>query len=141
MPETEGQKNVEHVREVAADIGQSCGPYSPISGSSSPTITLSSSSTTQPAVHRSCRRRGHRRIRRQIPLEDPERDRFEIVRQLYRQNLTRPSPTAKIDYAIGIPLTHLGHTDPVLPISRTYHRRRSPPWSAAMPSARRSRAL
>jgi 2,3-dihydroxyphenylpropionate 1,2-dioxygenase len=42
---------------------------------------------------------------------------FEIVRQLYRQNFDPAySSTAKIDYAIGIPLTHLGHTDPVLPI-------------------------
>src|SRR5260370_1899436 len=42
---------------------------------------------------------------------------FEIVRQLYRQNFDPAFPsTAKIDYAIGIPLTHLGHTDPVLPI-------------------------
>ncbi len=42
---------------------------------------------------------------------------FEIVRQLYRQNFDPAfTSTAKIDYAIGIPLTHLGHTDPVLPI-------------------------
>ena len=42
---------------------------------------------------------------------------FEIVRQLYRQGFDPAySSTAKIDYAIGIPLTHLGHTDPVLPI-------------------------
>ena len=42
---------------------------------------------------------------------------FEIVRQLYRQNFDPAfTCTAKIDYAIGIPLTHIGHTDPVLPI-------------------------
>ena len=35
---------------------------------------------------------------------------FEIVRQLYRQNFDPAfTSTAKIDYAIGIPLTHLGH--------------------------------
>src|SRR5437667_5803859 len=40
-----------------------------------------------------------------------------MVRQLYRQNFDPAfTSTAKIDYAIGIPLTHLGHTDPVLPI-------------------------
>ena len=39
------------------------------------------------------------------------------MRQLYRQNFDPAfTSTAKIDYAIGIPLTHLGHTDPVLPI-------------------------
>jgi 2,3-dihydroxyphenylpropionate 1,2-dioxygenase len=40
-----------------------------------------------------------------------------LVRQLYRQNFDPAfTSTAKIDYAIGIPLTHLGHTGPVLPI-------------------------
>jgi 2,3-dihydroxyphenylpropionate 1,2-dioxygenase len=39
------------------------------------------------------------------------------VRQLYRQNFDPAfTSTAKIDYAIGIPLTHIGHTGPVLPI-------------------------
>jgi 2,3-dihydroxyphenylpropionate 1,2-dioxygenase len=39
------------------------------------------------------------------------------VRSLYRQNFDPAfTSTAKIDYAIGIPLTHLGHTGPVLPI-------------------------
>jgi 2,3-dihydroxyphenylpropionate 1,2-dioxygenase len=39
------------------------------------------------------------------------------VRALYRQNFDPAfTSTAKIDYAIGIPLTHIGHTDPVLPI-------------------------
>src|SRR5258707_14652193 len=42
---------------------------------------------------------------------------FEIVDQLYWQNFDRAfTITVKIDYEIGIPLTHLGHTDPVLPI-------------------------
>ncbi len=42
---------------------------------------------------------------------------FELVRQLYRQGFDPAfTSTAKIDYAIGIPLTHLGVTDPVLPI-------------------------
>jgi 2,3-dihydroxyphenylpropionate 1,2-dioxygenase len=42
---------------------------------------------------------------------------FALVRELYRQNFDPAfSSTAKIDYAIGIPLTHIGLTDPVLPI-------------------------
>ena len=42
---------------------------------------------------------------------------FELVRQLYRSGFDPAySSTAKIDYAIGIPLTHLGVTAPVLPI-------------------------
>jgi 2,3-dihydroxyphenylpropionate 1,2-dioxygenase len=43
---------------------------------------------------------------------------FEIVRQLYRRGFDPAfTSTAKIDYAIGIPLTHLGVEAPVLPIS------------------------
>ena len=42
---------------------------------------------------------------------------FELVRQLYQQNFDPAfTSTAKIDYAIGIPLTYLGHSGPVLPI-------------------------
>jgi 2,3-dihydroxyphenylpropionate 1,2-dioxygenase len=42
---------------------------------------------------------------------------FELVRELYRQNFDPAfTSTARIDYAIGIPLTHIGLTDPVLPI-------------------------
>ncbi len=42
---------------------------------------------------------------------------FEIVRQLYGQGFDPAfTSTAKIDYALGIPLTHLGVNDPVLPI-------------------------
>jgi 2,3-dihydroxyphenylpropionate 1,2-dioxygenase len=42
---------------------------------------------------------------------------FELVRQLYRQNFDPAfTSTARIDYAIGIPLTYLGVCDPVLPI-------------------------
>jgi 2,3-dihydroxyphenylpropionate 1,2-dioxygenase len=40
-----------------------------------------------------------------------------LVREMYAQGFDPAfSSTAKIDYAIGIPLTHLGHTAPVLPI-------------------------
>ena len=43
---------------------------------------------------------------------------FEIVRKLYRQGFDPAfTSAAKIDYAIGIPLTHLGVEGPVLPIS------------------------
>src|SRR5262249_9094140 len=42
---------------------------------------------------------------------------FEMVRELYRQGFDPAfTSTAKFDYAIGIPLTHIGHTDPILPI-------------------------
>jgi len=42
---------------------------------------------------------------------------LELVRRLYRQGFDPAfTSTAHIDYAIGIPLTHLGVTAPVLPI-------------------------
>src|SRR6202011_204827 len=42
---------------------------------------------------------------------------FEIVRQMYAQNFDPAfTSVAKIDYALGIPLTHLAIADPVLPI-------------------------
>ncbi|WP_136685617.1 DODA-type extradiol aromatic ring-opening family dioxygenase [Falsirhodobacter xinxiangensis] len=42
---------------------------------------------------------------------------FELVRRLYQEGFDPAfTSTAKIDYAIGIPLTHLGVTAPVLPI-------------------------
>src|SRR5271167_3535424 len=40
-----------------------------------------------------------------------------LVRDLYRQGFDPAfTSTAKFDYAMGIPLTHLGHAAPVLPI-------------------------
>src|SRR5579875_2155113 len=42
---------------------------------------------------------------------------FEIVRQLYAQGFDPAfTSVARIDYALGIPLTHLEVSDPVLPI-------------------------
>src|SRR5262249_58315406 len=42
---------------------------------------------------------------------------FEIVKGLYRQGFDPAfTSTARVDYAMGIPLTHLGVEDPVLPI-------------------------
>ena len=42
---------------------------------------------------------------------------FEIVRQMYAQGFDPAfTSVAKIDYALGIPLTHLEIADPVLPI-------------------------
>ena len=50
-------------------------------------------------------------------MEVPSEIGFELVRQLYRQGFDPAfTSVAKIDYAMGIPLTHLGVEDPVLPI-------------------------
>ena len=119
MPETEDKKNVEHVREVAADIGKRLRALKP------DLWIIFSNDHVEQFFHQSCppftihvggEATGDfagRKFHWQVPSEIG----FEIVRQLYRQNFDPAfSSTAKIDYAIGIPLTHIGHTDPVLPI-------------------------
>ena len=119
MPETEDKKNVEHVREVAADIGKKLRALKPdlwIIFSNDHAEQFFHNAAPPFTVHVGGEATGDfagRKFHWKIPSEIG----FEIVRQLYRQNFDPAfTSTAKIDYAIGIPLTHLGHTDPVLPI-------------------------
>ena len=119
MPETEDKKNVEHVREVAADIGRRLRALKPdlwIIFSNDHAEQFFHQAAPPFTVHVGGEASGEfagRKFHWKIPSEIG----FEIVRQLYRQSFDPAfTSTAKIDYAIGIPLTHLGHTDPVLPI-------------------------
>jgi len=119
MPETEDKKNVEHVREVAADVGKKLRALEPdlwIIFSNDHAEQFFHATAPPFTVHVGGEASGDfagRKFHWKIPSEIG----FEIVRQLYRQNFDPAfTSTAKIDYAIGIPLTHLGHTDPVLPI-------------------------
>jgi 2,3-dihydroxyphenylpropionate 1,2-dioxygenase len=119
MPETEDKANVERVRAVAAEIGGKLKALKPDLW-----IIFSNDHAEQffhnvcPAftVHVGGEASGEfagRKFHWNIPSEIG----FELVRQLYRQGFDPAfTSTAKIDYAIGIPLTHLGLTDPVLPI-------------------------
>src|ERR1700756_4449214 len=119
MPETEDKKNVEHVREVAADVGKKLRALQPDLW-----IIFSNDHAEQffhatappfpvPVGGGASGDFAGRKFHWKIPSEIG----FEIVRHLYRQNFDSAfTSTAKIDYAIGIPLTHLGHTGPVLPI-------------------------
>jgi len=119
MPETEDKENVERVRQVAADIGAKLKALKPDLW-----IIFSNDHAEQffhnvcPAftVHVGGEASGEfagRKFHWQIPSAIG----FELVRQLYRQGFDPAfTSTARIDYAIGIPLTHLGLTDPVLPI-------------------------
>src|SRR5271166_5856938 len=70
------------------------------------------------ALHDPCRRRGKGRVRwSPFSLACAGEIGFEIVRQMYAQGFDPAfTSVAKIDYALGIPLTHLEITDPVLPI-------------------------
>ena len=119
MPDTEDKKNVEHVRDVAADIGRKLRALEPdlwIIFSNDHAEQFFHTTAPPFTVHVGGEASGDfagRKFHWKIPSEIA----FEIVRQLYRQNFDPAfTSTAKIDYAIGIPLTHLGHTDPVLPI-------------------------
>jgi 2,3-dihydroxyphenylpropionate 1,2-dioxygenase len=119
MPDTEDKAVVAHVREVAADIGRRLRALEPelwIIFSNDHAEQFFHTTAPPFTVHVGGEAHGEfagRKFRWEIPSETA----FELVRQLYRQNFDPAfTSTAKIDYAIGIPLTHLGHTGPVLPI-------------------------
>ncbi len=119
MPDTEDKAVVAHVREVAADIGDRLRALEPdlwIIFSNDHAEQFFHTACPAFTVHVGGEATGEfagRKFHWKIPSEIG----FELVRQLYRQNFDPAfTSTAKIDYAIGIPLTHLGHTGPVLPI-------------------------
>jgi 2,3-dihydroxyphenylpropionate 1,2-dioxygenase len=119
LPDTEDKANVERVRAVAADIGERLRALSPdlwIIFSNDHAEQFFHQAAPPFTVHVGGEASGEfagRKFHWQVPSEIA----FELVRSLYRQNFDPAfTSTAKIDYAIGIPLTHLGHTAPVLPI-------------------------
>ena len=116
---TEDKAMVAQVREVAADIGERLRALKPdlwIIFSNDHAEQFFHTAAPPFTVHVGGEATGDfagRKFHWKVPSEIG----FELVRQLYRQNFDPAfTSTAKIDYAIGIPLTHLGHTDPVLPI-------------------------
>jgi 2,3-dihydroxyphenylpropionate 1,2-dioxygenase len=119
LPETEDKAVVARVREVAADIGQKLRALKPdlwIIFSNDHAEQFFHTAAPPFTIHVGGEATGEfagRKFHWQVPSNIA----FGLVRQLYRQNFDPAfTSTAKIDYAIGIPLTHLGHTDPVLPI-------------------------
>src|SRR3989440_7554938 len=119
MPDTEDKTLVAHVREVAAGIGTRLRALNPdlwIIFSNDHAEQFFHNACPAFTVHVGGEATGEfagRKFHWKIPSEIG----FELVRALYRQNFDPAfTSTAKIDYAIGIPLTHLGHTGPVLPI-------------------------
>ena len=119
MPDTEDKALVAHVREVAADVGQRLRALDPdlwIIFSNDHAEQFFHTAAPPFTIHVGGEATGEfagRKFHWKVPSEIG----FELVRQLYRQNFDPAfTSTAKIDYAIGIPLTHLGHTGPVLPI-------------------------
>jgi 2,3-dihydroxyphenylpropionate 1,2-dioxygenase len=119
LPDTEDKANVERVRAVAAEIGARLRALEPdlwIIFSNDHAEQFFHQAAPPFTIHVGGEATGEfagRKFHWKIPSEIS----FELVRSLYRQNFDPAfSSTARIDYAIGIPLTHLGHTDPVLPI-------------------------
>ena len=119
MPDTEDKAVVARVRQVAADVGTRLRALMPdlwIIFSNDHAEQFFHTAAPPFTIHVGGEATGEfagRKFHWQVPSEIA----FELVRQLYRQNFDPAfTSTAKIDYAIGIPLTHLGHTGPVLPI-------------------------
>ena len=119
MPETEDRDTVERVRATAAEIGARLKALTPdlwiifsndhaeqFFHQASPPFTIHVGEVAEGSF-------AGRNFRWKVPSEIG----FELVRQMYRQGFD-PAFTsiAKIDYAMGIPLTHLGVKGPVLPI-------------------------
>jgi len=119
MPDTEDKAVVEAVRAVAKDIGDKLKAMKPdlwIIFSNDHAEQFFHNAAPPFTIHVGGEATGEfagRKFHWNIPSEVS----FELVRELYRQNFDPAfTSTAKIDYAIGIPLTHLGLTEPVLPI-------------------------
>jgi 2,3-dihydroxyphenylpropionate 1,2-dioxygenase len=119
MPETEDRATVDRVKAAAAEIGTRLKAMAPdlwviFSNDHAEQFFL----TAAPPFTIHVGNEAHGSFAgRQFHWQVPSEIGFEIVRQMYRQGFDPAfTSTAKIDYAIGIPLTHLGIEDPVLPI-------------------------
>ena len=119
MPETEDLRTVQRVKATAAEIGARLKALAPdlwIIFSNDHVEQFFHMAAPPFTVHVGDEASGNfaeHEFRWKIPSEIG----FEIVRQMYRQGFDPAfTSVAKIDYAIGIPLTHLGVADPVLPI-------------------------
>jgi 2,3-dihydroxyphenylpropionate 1,2-dioxygenase len=119
MPETEDVKTVESVRRVAATIGEKLRALDPdlwIIFSNDHAEQFFHDAAPPFTIHVGGEATGEF-AGREFRFEIPSAVSFELVRQLYRQDFDPAfTSTARIDYATGIPLTHLGHAGAVLPI-------------------------
>jgi 2,3-dihydroxyphenylpropionate 1,2-dioxygenase len=119
QPETEDKGTVARVKQVAAEIGDKLKALEPdlwiiFSNDHAEQFFLNAAPpfTLHVGGEASGTFAGH-----DFHWEVPSDIALELVRRLYRQGFDPAfTSTARIDYAIGIPLTHLGVTAPVLPI-------------------------
>jgi 2,3-dihydroxyphenylpropionate 1,2-dioxygenase len=119
MPETDDRETVGRVKAIAAEIGAKLKALAPdlwIIISNDHVEQFFHQAAPPFTIHVGGQARGAfagRDFRWRVPSEVG----FELVRQLYRQGFDPAfTSAAKIDYAIGIPLTHLEIAAPVLPI-------------------------
>jgi len=119
QPDTEDKAVIASVQKVGAEIGEGLRALEPdlwIIFSNDHAEQFFHQAAPPFTIHVGGEATGRfagRDFRWQVPGEIG----LELVRNLYSQGFDPAfSSTAKIDYAIGIPLTHLGHTAPVLPI-------------------------
>jgi 2,3-dihydroxyphenylpropionate 1,2-dioxygenase len=119
QPDTEPKEVIAAVQKIGREIGDRLREKKPdlwIMFSNDHAEQFFHNSAPPFTIHVGGEARGEfagRTFHWQIPSEIG----FELVRQMYRQGFDPAfTSTAAIDYAIGIPLTHLGISDPVLPI-------------------------
>jgi 2,3-dihydroxyphenylpropionate 1,2-dioxygenase len=119
LPPTEDLANVERVRAVAATIGDKLRELKPdlwIIFSNDHAEQFFHNVAPPFTIHVGAAADGHF-AGRDFHWDVPGPIGFELVRQLYRQGFDPAfTSTAKCDYAMGIPLSHIGHAGPVLPI-------------------------
>jgi 2,3-dihydroxyphenylpropionate 1,2-dioxygenase len=120
MPETEDRDTVERVKTAAAEIGTRLRALRPdlwIIFANDHVEQFFHTAAPPFTIHVGDEAKGEfagRRFHWRVPGEVG----FEIVRQMYAQGFDPAfTSVAKIDYALGIPLTHLEIADPALPIS------------------------
>lgn len=119
MPETEDRATVARVRDIAAEIGERLRALKPdlwILFSNDHAEQFFHNTAPPFTIHTGADAQGEfagRKFHYRVPGETG----LALVRLLYEQGFDPAfTSTAKIDYAMGIPLTHLKHSDPVLPV-------------------------
>ena len=119
MPETEDRNTVERVKTAAAEIGTRLRALRPdlwIIFGNDHVEQFFHTAAPPFTIHVGDEAKGEF-AGRQFHWRVPGEIGFEIVRQMYAQGFDPAfTSVAKIDYALGIPLTHLDIADPVLPI-------------------------
>ena len=119
LPDTEDKALVAKVRDVAADVGKRLRALNPdlwIIFSNDHAEQFFHGVAPPFTIHVGGHADGHF-AGHDFHWDIPSAIGFELVRQLYRQGFDPAfTSTAKFDYAMGIPLSHIGHTGSVLPI-------------------------